>query len=316
MQRLLTPLEWAARHGGALLAAGIFAGVLVPPLAAVARPTVTASVTLLMTLVMLRVDFRRVGTTLRRPGLVIAMLGWLLAGSPLLTWAVARGVGLDPAWVAGLVLVSTGCAAVSSPAFARLVGLDAELALVVSVLSTLLLPLTAPPLALGLLGIDLAITPTALMGRLGLVVALPLLASLVLRRLAGPVRLAALAGAVDGAVVLLVVLYGFGVMDGMAARVLADPGWIATGLALAYLGNFGSNLATALVFAPAGRRIGLTAGLLSGNRNMALYFAVLPAATDPGVLLFLALGQFPLFTSPALLRPVYRWLAARQAPMA
>jgi BASS family bile acid:Na+ symporter len=38
---------------------------------------------------------------------------------------------------------------------------------------------------------------------------------------------------------------------------------------------------------------------------MALYLAVLPAATDERILLFFALCQFPLFLSPFLLRPVY-----------
>jgi BASS family bile acid:Na+ symporter len=38
---------------------------------------------------------------------------------------------------------------------------------------------------------------------------------------------------------------------------------------------------------------------------MALYLAVLPAATDARILLFFALCQFPLFLSPFLLRPIY-----------
>ena len=42
---------------------------------------------------------------------------------------------------------------------------------------------------------------------------------------------------------------------------------------------------------------------MSGNRNMALYLAVLPAAADPRIALFFALCQFPLFLSPFLLRP-------------
>jgi BASS family bile acid:Na+ symporter len=41
---------------------------------------------------------------------------------------------------------------------------------------------------------------------------------------------------------------------------------------------------------------------------MALFLAVLPAATDQRILLFFALGQFPLFLTPFLLRPVYQWL--------
>ena len=82
--------------------------------------------------------------------------------------------------------------------------------------------------------------------------------------------------------------------------------WVLAGLALAFAANFGLNAATALVFASTGQKLALTAGLLGGNRNMALFLAVLPAATDQRILLFFALGQFPLFLTPFLLLPIYR----------
>ncbi len=300
-------LEWSARRGGALLGLGVFAGVLIPPLAAATRDVVTPVVASLMTLVLLRVDFAQVLAYLRRPLLVLALLAWVLLVSPLLVFALVLATGMEGhALGMAVVIMATGCAATSSPAFARMVGLDGEISFVVAVLTTLLVPFTAPPLALGLLGFDLAISLPGLMGRLALVVGLPLLLALALRRAAGPERLARYGRAVDGAVVLLVVLYGFGVMDGMQARILADPLWVAGGVALAFAGNFGLNLATALAFLPlAGPRVSLSAGLLSGNRNMALYLAVLPAATHPDIRLFFALCQFPLFLSPFLLRPVY-----------
>ncbi|WP_245906171.1 hypothetical protein [Teichococcus aestuarii] len=304
-------LEWSARQGGVLLAVSIFAGLFIPPLAAALREAVTPIVALLMTLVLLRVDPVQVLAYLRRPLLVAALLAWLLLGCPLLAFAVTQAVGLDGPMGAGLVIVATGCAATSSPAFARLVGLDGEVALVASLLSTLLVPFTAPPLALGLLGIDLSITVAGLMARLALVVGLPLVVSLAIRQMAGPARLARWGGAVDGAVVLLVVLYGFGVMDGVLALLLAEPGLVLGGVALAFAGCLGLNLATALVFRPAGRRLSLSAGLLSGNRNMALYLAVMPASTEPRILLFFVLCQFPLFLSPFLLKPVYARLARR-----
>lgn len=288
-----------------LLAVGIFAGLFIPPLAALFRDVVTVTVAGLMTLVLLRVDPAQVFGYLRRPVLVAALTAWLLLASPLLAYAVAAATGLDGPLGAALVISATGCAATSSPAFARLVGLDGEISLVVAVVTTLLVPFTAPPLALGLMGIDLAISLTGLMTRLALVVGLPLLISIAIRRAVGAPALTRVGPAVDGAVVWLVVLYGFGVMDGMLARLLAEPAWVMGGLALAFGGNFGLNVATALAFAPAGRRLSLAAGLLSGNRNMALYLAVLPAATDERILLFFALCQFPLFLSPFLLRPVY-----------
>ncbi|WP_165982133.1 hypothetical protein [Dankookia rubra] len=45
--------------------------------------------------------------------------------------------------------------------------------------------------------------------------------------------------------------------------------------------------------------------MLAGNHSRALFLAVLPAAADPGVPLFLALGEVPMFLSLLLLRPVY-----------
>jgi BASS family bile acid:Na+ symporter len=298
-------LEWSARHGGVLLAGCIFVGVAVPPLAALLRETVTITVAGLMTLVLLRIDLAQVLAYLRRPLMVLALLVWLLVACPLLAYGLVRLTGLDGALGAALVIMATGCAATSSPAFARLVGLDASISLVAAVLSTLIIPFTAPPLALGLLGIDLAISLGGLMARLATIVGLPLLLALLIRRVTPPQRMADWSGMVDGTVVVLLVMYGIGVMDGMQAKLLSEPAWVAAGLALAFAGNFGLNAATALAFLPAGRRVALAAGLLSGNRNMALYLAVLPAATDSRILLFFALCQFPLFLSPFLLRPIY-----------
>ena len=303
-------LEWSARHGGVLLAVGIFVGLLTPPLAAATRDAVTPVIALLMTLVLLRVDPAQVLLYLRRPWLVAGMLAWIHLASPLLAFGAVRLAGLEGPLGAGLVIMATGCAATSSPAFARLVGLDGELSLVVSLISTLLVPFTAPPLALGLLGVDLSLSAGALMGRLVLVVGLPLAVSLLIRRIVPAPVLNRWGPAVDGTVVLLVVLYGFGIMDGVLARLLASPSFVLGGVALAFGGAFALNAAAALAFGPAGRRVALSAGLLSGNRNMALYFAVLPATTDPLVLLFFSLCQFPLFLSPFLLRPVYRRLRA------
>ncbi len=314
LDAMLRFLAWSGRHGSALLAASIFVGLAVQPLAALLRDVVTITVAGLMTLVLLRTDPAQVLAFLRRPALIAAICLWLLVATPLLAAGIAWATGLDGALGAAFVIMAAGCAATSSPAFARMVGLDGEISLVVAVVSTLLVPFTAPPLALGLMGIDLAISLPALMGRLVLVVGLPLLLSIVLRRLLGRARLLALGPAVDGASVWLVMLYGIGVMLGVPAAAAADPLWTLGALALATAGNFGANLATAVVFAPVGARVALAAGLLAGNRNMALFIAVLPAATDPRIILFFVLCQFPLFLSPFLLRPVYARLTRKHGP--
>ena len=299
-------LEFCARRGAAILAASIFVGLFLPPLASVFRDFVTITVAGLMTLVLLRVDFGQVVAWLRKPLLIVALLAWLLLACPVLAFALCWFLPLEPGFVAGLVVLATGCAATSSPAFARLVGLDGDVAFVVSILSTFLVPFTAPPIALGLMGIDLALSLGGLMARLALLVGLPMALSLVLRQIIPREALARQAGTIDGAVVLLVAAYGVGVMDGILARAIAQPGYVLGGVAMAFAGCFTLNAATALAFGTAGRRFALAAGLLSGNRNMALFLAVLPRETDPAILLFLTLCQFPLFLSPFLLGPIYR----------
>lgn len=299
-------LGWASRHGGTLLALAILGGVALAPVAAALREVVSPIVALLMTLVLLRIDPALLARHLRRPGMVALLTAWVLLACPLLAWGAMRAVGMDGPLGAGVVLAAAAASATTAPAFARLVGLDPEISLVVALATTALVPFTAPPLALGLVGIDLALSIPGLMLRLLLIVGLPALLAIALRRALGPGRLARAAPGLDGVVVLVLVVFAFGVMDGVQARLLADPAWVLGGIAVALAANLGLNAATALVFAPwLGRPLGLTAGLLAGTRNQALFLAVLPAEADPGVLIFFALGQVPLFIAPALLRPVY-----------
>ena len=298
-------LAASARHGGPLLAVGVFGGLLVPTLADALHWFIAPNVVMLMTLVLLRMDVRGALFHLRRPALLIAIVAFHALAAPVLVWAAVRALPLDPGIAGAMVIFATGCAATSGAAFARLVGLDAELTLLATVATTLLVPLTAPPMVHLLIGIDLALSLPAFAGRLALVVGLPLALSLLIRRWAGPDRLAPLGPALDGVVVWILVLYGFGVMKGLSARLLEEPWWVAQAAAAAFAVSLGLNLVTTLVLAPLGWRGAATAGLMGGNRNMALYLAILPAAADPRVGLFFALCQFPLFLSPFLLRPAY-----------
>ena len=299
-------LEWSARHGGVLLAIAILAPVAYGPLASVMRPIVTPSVAFLMTLVLLRIDPAQVMAWLRRPGVVALISAWMLLVSPLIVFAATRAVGLDGSLGAGVALVAASCAVSSAPAFARLVGLDAEISLVVAVLTTVLLPFTAPPVALWLLGLDLAISLQGLMLRLLMIIGIPALGAVLLRHWLGQARLDRAAKPLDGAVVLVLVLFAFGVMDGVNARLLADPLWLIGAIGVALAGSLGLNALTALVMAPLlGRQTGLTAGLLAGNRNQAVFLAVLPAGADPDVLLFFGIGQIPMYIGPFLLRSIY-----------
>ena len=311
---VLRGLAWSARKGSVLLAVGIFGGVVSPGLARAFGSFTAPDVLLMTTLVLLRVDLGRTLAHMRQPWRVAGIVGFQMLVCPVLAWLVVMPLGLDPGIAAGVVIFATGCAATSSAAFARLVGLDPDLSLLATLVMLAVVPLTAPPIALWLLGIDLSISTPAFMARLLGVVGVPMLVSLGLRQLIGRAALDRWGESVDGLLVWLVVFYGFAVMDGLAPRLAADPAWVLQALVAAFAVDYGLNAATTLALARWGIRPAATAGLMSGNRNMALFLAVLPATTDPRITLFFGLCQFPLFLSPFLLRPAYRrLLAARPA---
>ncbi len=299
-------LDASARHGSILLTVGIFAGLLIPPLAHAMAWFITPNVVLLVTLVLLRVDIPATFAHLTRPLVLALIVAVILVAAPVVTAALVRLLPLDPGIAAGAVIFATGSVAVSGPAFARLVGLDPDLTLLTTLVVIFLVPLTGPPLSHALTGVDLAISVGGFMARLAVVVGIPLLVSLGLRRWIDAARLAPYGQAVDGAVVWLVVFYGFAVMDGLLARLLSDPLWVAQATGVAFAADFGLNVLTTLALLWLGLRPAASAGLMAGNRNMALYLAVLPAATDPRITLFFAICQFPLFLSPFLLGAAYR----------
>lgn len=306
--RLMQGLAWSARRGSVLLAVGIFGGIVSPSLARACRGLITPDVLLMTTLVLLRVDMAGTVAHLRRPGRLVVVVAFQMLVCPLVAWAVVWALPMDAGIGAGVVIFATGCAATSAAAFARMVGLDAELSLLGTLATLVLVPLTAPPVALWLLGLDLSIGTGAFALRLLLVVGLPMLVSLGLRWWIGPARLARSGEAVDGALVWLIVVYGFAVMDGLAPRMTADPWWVAQAVLAAFVVDYGLNAVTTGALWGFGARAAATAGLMGGNRNMALYLAVLPASTDPRITLFFGLCQIPLFLSPFLLRPAYRVL--------
>ena len=89
--RALGFLAASSRAGPALLAAGIFGGVLVPPVARLMHPAIAPGVVGLMTLVLPRVDIAGAFAHLRRPLRVGAIVAFLLLACPLLG-AGRRGI--------------------------------------------------------------------------------------------------------------------------------------------------------------------------------------------------------------------------------
>ncbi|HWK46031.1 MAG TPA: hypothetical protein VNT30_15020 [Stellaceae bacterium] len=295
-----------AEHGTSLMVAGIVIGLAAPPLASALHPALPVFTFLTTMATMLRLDWRQVAAQIRRPTRVALVLGWTLFGTPLLMALALRMIDLPSGLSQSLVLWS-GCAPLSSAAaIALLLDLDAALALVAAMLGILVMPVSLPLIGgvLGGLPLDLGIAD--MMRRLVEFVGGAALAAAILSRVAGSERLRRHRPTLDSSMVILLVLFAIAAMDGVTATALTQPAKVAGFVGAAFVASLGMQAANTLVFGKLGWRGALTAGLLGGNRNMAVVIAALGAAASPDLLLFFAAAQFPIYILPAALAPLYR----------
>lgn len=304
-------LSWCAVRGAPLLATGIFLGLALPPLAELLRPMLTYTVTLILAVTLARIDWSEMAVHAGRWGRALAALTWLLLLCPVAAWAALGAIGAPEGVRQAVVLMAGSAPITSAAAFALLVGLDGALAMTLTLAATLAVPLVLPPLALGLLGIDLAFGITDFMARLALLVGGAFAVALMLRQWLGKAWLAAHGDRLDGVAVLLLIVFGIALMDGITLLLLAEPAYVLGLAAVAFAANFGLQAAGAAAFLWLGVRPALTVGLATGNRNMALLLAVLPADTPRDILVFFAVAQFPMYMAPAIQLPFYRRLLAR-----
>ena len=306
--------RWLAFLGGnatRVLFAGVFLGLLLPDLAAFARPLLGPAVVILLFAVLLRIDWGALAGYLRRPGLALLLIIWLLVASPILVWLLVAPLGLLPsALTTALVLMAAAPPIVGATSIAIVLGLDGALILVAGLLSTLLAPLTVPPLALALLGLELDVSLMDFMLRLSIVVAGAFFGAAVVRRLTPRGWLADHAAHIDGVVISVMLVFAVAIMDGVTEAIFARPWTVGLWLAAAFVANPMLQALGAACFAWLGRRRALTIGLATGNCNMGLLLAALPPGSDFDVVLYFALAQLPMYMLPALLSPLYRAAAS------
>ncbi|MBL8705311.1 MAG: hypothetical protein JNM30_10720 [Rhodospirillales bacterium] len=301
-------LEWTGRQGAWLLFTGVLAGLVVPPLATVLRPAVLPVTFILFVASLVRLDWTLVLHHIRRPAKALLIVAAILVGAPLAAAAVVKFLPAPTGLATSIILTTTTTPLLSSPAFALLLGLEAELALIVVLLAMILIPVTMPALALALLGLQIDLSFAELMGRLALFVGAGFACALGLRAWLGPARIKAEARLLDGVNVVFLVVFAVGVMEGVTERLLAEPGHVLLFTATAFALNATQQVLGTAIFWIAGRRTALTVGLVFGYRNMALALAVLADVAPPDFLLYVAVAQLPMYMFPMVTRPIYRRL--------
>ncbi len=304
-------LEWLGRYARWALPAGVFLGIVVPPLAAWLRPTLTLAVIGTLSAALVRLDWKRVLEVARAPRLPLRITALLLLVSPLVGWLLWR-IGLVSPTVGQILVLQLAAPPIgSAAAFALFLGIDGALAMIVTVLATLLLPLTLTATVVLLLpGSGVAVDLATFFLRVLTVVALPFVIAWGVRRVVGGERLVRNDGLLAGVNVLLLVIFAIAVMDGVTARLWVDPAGILGLLLLACIVGLVAHLIGFLAFRRGPSGTALSAALLSGNRNMGLMLAVTGGSAGMAFDLYVGIAQIPMYFAPLLLTP---FVARRQA---
>ena len=302
-------LAFAGRHGPALLFAGVLLGLAWPGLAAAVKPAMGAAVFVFTLGAFLKVDPAALHASLRRPGRNAITLLWIVVGVPLTGVALTSLLPLPEGIRLGVLLSLLAPPVGSAAAIAAMLGLDAALALTMTVVASVLSPLYLPLLIGGLGGQTTAAIDTAgMLMRVALVVGGAACAASALRLVARDAVKRNPMVMVGLSVVGLIVV-GIGAMDGVQPVLRAHAGDVFGWIALAFALNGGLQIAGTLLFARTGARHALSVGLISGNRNVTLiWVAVAPwLQASPQAEVFLAASVFPIFMLPLLTRPLIAW---------
>src|SRR5947207_15421278 len=185
---LAAALSWLGRQGTRAVAASIFIGIVLPPLAALFKPIFAYALFVLLCLAFLRVDPVEVRAHFSRPLIVGAASVWMMLAMPALIGLTLVLFGVPdrlPGLYVAMILQAAAPPVISAPTLAALMGLDAALSLATLVICTAVTPLTAPMFATLFVGPGMAILPLLLGTKLLALLAATAIVAAAVRRFVG-----------------------------------------------------------------------------------------------------------------------------------
>ncbi|MFZ1815044.1 MAG: hypothetical protein WBO55_15090 [Rhizobiaceae bacterium] len=316
MNSLIGIMGICARHGRALLIAGLAAGILLPQLAAWLKHWLPELVVILLFVSALRIGPAQALGAKRDLPMSLGFVLLFQLGLPLATLLILAAFGVLQTPVAAAMALMLSASPISgSPNLAIMTGNAPAPALRLLVLGTALLPLTVLPVftLLPQLGSPEAVASVA--GRLCVVILSATLVAFMIRGTVLKSPSAETVKAIDGISAVAMAVVVVGLMSAVGPALLHESraffGWLLFAFAL----NFGLQIATALALRLTGlREERASIAIVSGNRNIALFLVALPAGITDPLLLFIGCYQIPMYLTPVLLARLYRPVQDSPAP--
>jgi hypothetical protein len=305
-------LAWLGRQGTRAVAASLFIGIMLPPLAALLKPVFPYALFALLCLAFLRVDPSEVRKHFGYPLRIAAAASWMMLATPVLIGLMLVALGVSdrlPGLYVAMILQAAAPPVISAPTLAALMGLDAALSLASLVVCTTMTPFTAPLFAALFVGSGMALSPLALGAKLLAMLSGAAGLAWLVRRVAGQPWIDGRTEHIDGLSIIALFFFAVALMGGVFAAILGEPLQVVGLIALSFGLSLGLAALTTLAFARLGMTQALALGLAAGNRNMGLMLAAAGSAVPELTWLYFAIAQFPIYLMPAMLKPLVNRLA-------
>ena len=308
---LLTALSSLGRHARLALPAGIVIALILPDIPLRWDIILPLNITLIYAASMIRLDLKSVGLAAlapRRLALSVSIAGFILCLVPMFYAGLGNMGGLTAQYFPSLIWFAVAPPIASTVWICTLLGFRAALAMEVVVLTSLAAPFTGPFLAAWLLSDITAIDQLALFIKLAGMICGGSAIALIGQAYLGRDKIEDKRHVFDGLAALAMISFLVPVFNGMAEKIIASPILAAQLCALAIAMNMGAQiilLCFSRIFNQQTPTLQVLA-IVTGNRNVGLYFAALPA--DPIFALFTAVYQIPLYLTPLVIGWISNWL--------
>ena len=306
-------LRFLGKHSAIILAVGVVVAFFLPELDTYLMPAFPVLVSALLGIAFLRVDFKPVVSQLKKPKLLLSVLGAMFILSPIVMMGIVLVTSPPPEIALALMMFACAPPLASTTNIALMIGMDSAICLNVTVVGALLLPFIAPPILTLSAGFEIDLDAWTIFIKLVYIVGGALIGSSILRYFLGVDRIRRHGVVFDGITTILLLAFLMAVMGPGSAVLIKEPIVAVSVCLIALVANFGTNIVFALVaeFLHSGRfkkpeKMPASIGLLAGNRNFALMVPALPADVFAGVVVFLAFYQVPIYLTPLLERWIFK----------
>ncbi len=287
-----------------MLGLAVCAGVVLPEVSEFTAPYVFPALFLLLTFSLSLVTDRPIAILTKPDPAVWGIMLWQMAFIPLLIILTGWALDLPPDIHLMLLATAVSGTVFVAPTIAHLLKLNSRLPINGMVLSTFLMPATLLFFGKALEGDGLNISISLYLSRVAMFLILPLFLSVLINRVikalprsGSPAILSALKFGAIGSLLV----FGVGIMDGVAAKIETDPDRVLQFLAVAVSFALATVCGTIALFWAMGRELTIAATILSAHRNVGLTYALIGTAAGQDFAIYVAISLVPLVLSPLVI---------------